>query len=114
LFALPFADTQCGAKVLRRSLVERAIPLMSSRDFLFDVDLLIVARRLGFTVNEVPTIWIDQADSKLSAGRDSIRMLTSSLRLWIHHRVLPIQSEHVPVAAPAVAVTTREEPVHAA
>jgi glycosyltransferase involved in cell wall biosynthesis len=114
LFALPFADTQCGAKVLRRSLVERAIPLMSSRDFLFDVDLLIVARRLGFAVNEVPTIWIDQADSRLSAGRDSIRMLTSSLRLWLHHRVLPIHNEPVPVAAPAVAVTTREEPVHAA
>jgi glycosyltransferase involved in cell wall biosynthesis len=90
LFHLPFADTQCGAKVLRREVAERAVPLMSSRDFLFDVDLLLVAQRLGFDVLEVPTVWIDQAGSKLSAGRDATRMLTSALRLWVHHRALPV------------------------
>ena len=67
LFRLPYSDTQCGAKVLRREVVEQVVPLLSSRDFLFDVDLLIVARRLGFDVVEVPTIWIDQAQSKLHA-----------------------------------------------
>ena len=44
LFRLPYADTQCGAKVVHRRVVERVVPLMSSRDFLFDVDLLVVAR----------------------------------------------------------------------
>ena len=63
---------------------------MSSRDFLFDVDLLIVAGRLGFDVVEVPTIWIDQAGSKLSTRRDASRMLKSALRLWIHHRTMPV------------------------
>ena len=41
---------------------------MSSRDFLFDVDLLVVADRLGFDIVEVPTVWIDQAGSKLSVA----------------------------------------------
>jgi glycosyltransferase involved in cell wall biosynthesis len=96
LFDLPYADTQCGAKVVHRRVAERAVPLMSSRDFLFDVDLLLVARRLGFQVVETPTVWIDQRGSKLRAGRDAWRMLASALRLWIHHRVLP-----VPPHAPA-------------
>lgn len=101
LFRLPYADTQCGAKVLRRDLVERAVPLLSARDFLFDVDLLVTARRLGFTVAETPTVWIDQSGSKLDARRDAVRMLVGTARLWLHHRSLPI--ERGPVPAPTVA-----------
>lgn len=92
LFDLPFADTQCGAKVIRREVAERVIPLMSSRDFLFDVDLLILTSRLGFEVAEVPTIWIDQAGSKLRTRKDATRMLKSALRLWVHHRTLPVEA----------------------
>lgn len=104
LFRLPYRDTQCGAKVLHRRVVERVVPLLSSRDFLFDVDLLVVARRLGFAVSEVPTVWIDQADSKLRAGRDASRMAKSALRLWVHHRVLPVDAEP---PAPTGATTDR-------
>jgi len=93
LFRLPYSDTQCGAKVLHRRVTERVVPLMSSRDFLFDVDLLLIAHRLGFEVVEVPTLWIDQAGSKLSAGRDSLRMLRSTMRLWMHHQMAPIALE---------------------
>jgi glycosyltransferase involved in cell wall biosynthesis len=89
-FDLPYADTQCGAKVLRHDVVEKVIPLMSSRDFLFDVDLLVTARRVGFDLVEVPTIWIDQSGSKLDARRDALRMLAGTARLWIHHLTVPI------------------------
>lgn len=101
LFRLPYGDTQCGAKVLRRDVVEKALPLMSSRDFLFDVDLLIVARRLGYRIVEVPTIWIDQAGSRLRARSDTLRMAASALRLWLHHRVIPVD--------PAAADPVRED-----
>ena len=90
LFRLPYADTQCGAKVIHRRVAERVVPLMSSRDFLFDVDLLVVARSLGFDVVEVPTVWIDQRGSKVRATRDSLRMMASAVRLWIHHRTMPV------------------------
>ena len=95
-FGLPYADTQCGAKVFRRSALERIVPLMSSRDFLFDVDLLVTARRLGYDVNEVPTVWIDQSGSKLDARRDSIRMLIGTARLWVHHQSSPIHRDPAP------------------
>jgi glycosyltransferase involved in cell wall biosynthesis len=100
LFRLPYSDTQCGAKVLRREVLEGALPLMSSRDFLFDVDLLVVARELGFDIVEVPTVWVDQAESKLNAAADAKRMLASAVRLWVHHQVLPIEG------APASRPTT--------
>jgi hypothetical protein len=90
VFDLPYADTQCGAKVLRRDVVERVVPLMSSRDFLFDVDLLVTAQRVGFDLVEVPTVWIDQSGSKLDARRDALRMLAGTARLWVHHHTVPI------------------------
>jgi glycosyltransferase involved in cell wall biosynthesis len=90
LFRLPYADTQCGAKALRREVVEQCVPFVSSRDFLFDVDLLLIARGLGYQVAEVPTVWIDQTGSRLRRGQDSLRMAASALRLWLHHRLLPV------------------------
>jgi hypothetical protein len=66
---------------------------MSSRDFLFDVDLLITAQRAGFDVVEVPTVWIDQSGSKVDARRDALRMLAGTARLWVHHHTLPIENE---------------------
>ena len=92
LFRLPFADTQCGAKVLSRPAADRIVPLLSSRDLLFDVDLLLTARHLTFGVVEVPTIWIDQDGSRIDAVRDARRMAASALRLWIHHRVIPVEA----------------------
>lgn len=89
LFDIPHRDTQCGAKVLHRRAVERITPLLSSRDFLVDVDLLVSARDLGLRIAELPTVWVDQDGSKVAAGSDARRMAASALRLWLHRRVLP-------------------------
>jgi glycosyltransferase involved in cell wall biosynthesis len=97
MFGLPFRDTQCGAKVLRREVVDAIIPLLSSRDFLFDVDLLLVASALGFRIIEIPTIWIDREGSRLRLLSDSRQMAASCLRLWTHHRVLPVHPGQAPL-----------------
>lgn len=104
LFRLPYRDTQCGAKVLSRELAERVVPLLSSRDFLFDVDLLVTARELGFSVLEVPTIWIDRDGSRLNVVQDARRMAASLARLWLHHRTLPVRLPQAPAVPPPRAV----------
>ncbi|WP_322748207.1 MULTISPECIES: glycosyltransferase [unclassified Frankia] len=101
MFRLPYFDTQCGAKVFRRDVLDQVAPHLSARDFLFDVDLLVVARALGCEVAEVPTVWIDQKGSRLNLFADSRRMIRSLLRLWLRHRMMPVPAP-VP-AAPGVA-----------
>ena len=102
LFRLPYADTQCGAKVLSGPALRQVLPFLSSRDFLIDVDLLAVADRLGLRIEEVPTIWVDQAGSKVSTRRDSVQMLASALRLWLHLRVHPVPGPApLPVRGPS-------------
>ncbi len=103
LFGLPYYDTQCGAKVLRRAAMERITPLLSSRDFVFDVDLLATARALGLRVAEVPTVWFDKDGSRVRLGRDSARMAASLVLLWLRNRVVPVHLAHadpVEVASP--------------
>ena len=65
LLGLPYLDTQCGAKVLRREAAERIVPHIGRTDFLFDVDLLLAARDAGLRIVEVPTVWIDQEGSRV-------------------------------------------------
>ena len=91
LMGLPYRDTQCGAKVMRRHVVRDVLPRLAARDLLFDVDLLAAARERGWHVVEVPTVWVDQEGSRVSPVADSRRMGTSLLRLWLRRRVRHIQ-----------------------
>jgi hypothetical protein len=94
LMRLPYRDTQCGAKVLRRDVVEDVLPRLATRDLLFDVDLLAAAREGGWRVVEVPTVWIDQEGSRVSTVSDSRRMGASLLRLWLRRRMRQGRRRH--------------------
>jgi glycosyltransferase involved in cell wall biosynthesis len=89
LFRLSVRDTQCGAKVFRADVLKEVLPLLTSRDFLFDLDLLVTSEALGIEVVEVPSIWIDQRGSKVDAFRDARRMAIGTLVLWLQHRAQP-------------------------
>jgi glycosyltransferase involved in cell wall biosynthesis len=86
LLGLPYSDTQCGAKVLRRHAVERIVPRIGATDLLFDVDLLLAARETGQRIVEVPTVWIDQDGSRVDPVADTRKMGVSLLRMWAQTR----------------------------
>jgi glycosyltransferase involved in cell wall biosynthesis len=86
LMRLPYADTQCGAKVLRGDVARAALPQLTARGLLFDVDLLLAVRDLGVEVTEVPTVWVDRDGSRVDAVADSRRMGSALLALWMRRR----------------------------
>lgn len=81
LFRVKIWDTQCGAKLLRREVVERVMPHLGLTRWAFDVDLLFQARRAGFRIVERPTVWRDAAGSRLNVGRASCEMFVAIVRL---------------------------------
>lgn len=85
LFRLNVKDTQCGAKVMRRGVVEKIHPLLRIADMAFDINLLYAVKRAGFTILEVPTEWTDKIGSKVVLGRTSLTMLLSVIRLRLVH-----------------------------
>ena len=74
LFNLTYNDTQCGAKVFKKSAIDAVLPHLTSRGFEFDVELLWRLQRRGYTVTEVPIVWQNKGDSRVQK-RDMIRML---------------------------------------
>jgi glycosyltransferase involved in cell wall biosynthesis len=55
LFSLDVRDTQVGLKVFRREVAEEVMPLLLVKQYAFDLELLAVARALGFDrVREMP------------------------------------------------------------
>jgi len=49
LFNLNVRDTQTGLKLFDRSVLERVVPMLAVKGFAFDLELLVVARKLGYT-----------------------------------------------------------------
>ena len=55
LFDVGVRDTQTGLKLFRRQVLADSLPLLAVKQFAFDLELLVVARRLGYTrVGEAP------------------------------------------------------------
>jgi hypothetical protein len=55
LFHLKLRDTQTGLKLFKRKVLEDVVPLLAIKGFAFDLELLVVARRLAYTkVMEAP------------------------------------------------------------
>jgi dolichol-phosphate mannosyltransferase len=80
-FWMSIRDTQCGAKIMRREAVEEIHSGLCIADMAFDINLLYLLKRKGFTVREIPTEWTDKAGSKVALGRTSFTMLLSVIRL---------------------------------
>lgn len=83
LLRLNIKDTQCPAKVMRRSAVEKIHDSLLTADLAFDVNLLYSLKRSGFTILEVPTEWTDKIGSKVTQTlvRSSLVMFLSVVRL---------------------------------
>jgi dolichyl-phosphate beta-glucosyltransferase len=74
-------DTQCGFKAFTAEAADAVFPNQRLKGFAFDVEAILLARRAGFRVEEVPVRWINSPASKVSALRDSARMFADLLRL---------------------------------
>ncbi len=81
LFGINFADYQCGAKLFKRAVIEAIINDMQEGQWAFDVEVLYLAKKHGFDVIEIPTVWNDKAGSKLDIMGGGIRMLKALFEL---------------------------------
>ncbi|HIG51912.1 TPA: glycosyltransferase [Candidatus Pacearchaeota archaeon] len=81
LLFLPYKDTQCGAKVFRRNLIEKILPKITFSKWAYDVDLLYNAKKKNFKIIEVPTIWSDKEYSKINFMKSGPWMVLGIIRL---------------------------------
>jgi len=69
------ADTQCGFKAFRNDATREIFSRQHLDGFSFDLELLLLAQRLGFVVEDLPVDWCDEPASTLRPVRDGLKML---------------------------------------
>lgn len=79
-------DTQCGFKCFRAAAAEDIFRFQTLLGWSFDVELLAIARRRGYTIAEVGIPWYFNADSKINILRDSARMFFDLLAIRANAR----------------------------
>jgi hypothetical protein len=85
LFGIKYADFQCGAKLFKRELIQTIVDKLTVAQWAFDVELLYLCKKHNAYIKEIPTIWHDQADSKLKLFKGGLRMLSSLITLRLVH-----------------------------
>ena len=80
-FRFKVSDTQCGAKLFRQDVIQAILPHLGITRWAFDVDMLFHIRRAGYQIVEIPTVWRDEAGSKVQVARASLDMIFALIRL---------------------------------
>jgi len=79
---LPFHDPQCGAKAMTKGASDAMIPLLHEQGWALDLAILMAARDLGLTVEEVPVSWLHVAEgSKVQLRQASWEVFVATWRL---------------------------------
>jgi dolichyl-phosphate beta-glucosyltransferase len=66
-------DTQCGFKSFRKAAARTIFERITIERFGFDVEALVIARRHGLRVDEVPVPWANDPRSRVRPVRDAWR-----------------------------------------
>lgn len=74
-------DTQCGFKLFSRRAAQLVFPYQHLTTWIFDVEVLLLAKQLSIPVAEVPIEWHEVSGSKLNVVTDSLQMLRDLLVL---------------------------------
>ena len=84
---LQFADTQCGFKAFKRAAAQAIFPLQKIERWGFDPEILFLARKLGFKVQEIPVAWGHSGGTRINPVVDGARMFQEMLRVrWYSMR----------------------------
>ncbi|KAJ7625493.1 Alg5-prov protein [Roridomyces roridus] len=78
-------DTQCGFKLFSRAAAQQIFPAQHLPTWIFDVELLLLAKELGIPVAEVPIEWHEVPGSKLNVVSASLQMLRDLLIVRANH-----------------------------
>jgi dolichyl-phosphate beta-glucosyltransferase len=121
-------DTQCGFKLFSADAGHQLFSRLRMDRFSFDVELLMMAKRWGFSVAEIPVNWTHRAGSKvnvvadgLSMTRDLFRIRSNAIRgrydaphIRVHQTPVSVpsfrpsgESPHAPPHAPPTAAPKR-------
>lgn len=74
-------DTQCGFKLFRGDVARGLFSKARIEGFSFDVEILYLAKKAGYTIKEVPVRWINSPFSSVVLMSDPIKMFLELFKI---------------------------------
>jgi glycosyltransferase involved in cell wall biosynthesis len=101
IMGIPFSDTQCGFKAFRREKARIIFEQQRVERFGFDPEILFLAGKFGFRVDEVAVRWGHVGGTRINPLMDGARMFQEMVRIrW--YGVMGKYDGGAIVATPAV------------
>ncbi|PIQ70504.1 hypothetical protein COV89_00050 [Candidatus Shapirobacteria bacterium CG11_big_fil_rev_8_21_14_0_20_40_12] len=90
IFGLKITDSQRGLKIFKREVLEKVLPRLMVKRFAFDIEMLSVARFLGFRKIHDGPVEMDARKFKYSSIRSStvISMLMDTLAVFYRLKII--------------------------
>lgn len=75
-------DTQCGFKLFEAGASQEIFNRVQTDGFAFDIEALLYAQALGYTVKSLPIRWIDDLRTTVHPIIDPIKMLVDTTKIY--------------------------------
>ncbi|HZX50336.1 MAG TPA: dolichyl-phosphate beta-glucosyltransferase [Candidatus Paceibacterota bacterium] len=75
-------DTQCGFKGFSAKAAQEIFAKTTVNRWAFDVEVLVIAKKLGYPIQEIPVVWVNDAESKVRFS-GMLKMLVEVLQISI-------------------------------
>jgi hypothetical protein len=98
LFHLRIRDTQTGIKLVRRDVLAAVLPHMVEKRFAFDLELFVVAHRLGYRGFIEAPVRINERFSSTISPRAVVMLLLDTLAIFYRLRVLRFYGGSIPTS----------------
>jgi dolichyl-phosphate beta-glucosyltransferase len=97
----PVKDTQCGFKGFTREAARDLFEMQRTLSIVFDVELIFLARKRGYSMAIVPIRWADRRGSRMRARPGlALRVAWDLFRIPLIHRRVGRRSNEALIAEP--------------
>jgi len=76
-------DTQCGFKGFTKEAAKNIFEKCKVSHFAFDPEILVLGKKLGYKIKEIPIVWINAPDSKVKV-KSIIKMAIDLLKIRLN------------------------------
>lgn len=81
-----FYDTQCGFKLFKKEIAFEIFTKVKINHFAFDVEILYIAKKNGYSIKEIPVQWKNSPFSKINPLLDSLKMFSDLFKIKFFYK----------------------------
>jgi len=86
IFNLRVSDVTCGLKGFQEKIAHNIFSRSKIERWGYDAEIIFLARKLEYSICEIPVKWYHSFDSKVKVGLDSVRTFSEMLQIYRNYR----------------------------